>query len=417
MDLKGDGLCQMRRGSPVTSGDLRCNLIGFLLVNNLIMNSSGTRTFWKPLPDSSEGLASQQILKLSGYINFVLKGVHYQSSGNRWQKIFGGSDKITLTSQITYQNGSDTISAAMVQDVRTVDANRATYLGIGRSVALKVPADGDGLEFRTQISAVHDDKFQTILSLLNADEYRKPLELAAPIIGQILTISSLIKKATTTTSTTKLEASYPGIISQEATPNPLETNKLLVGYLILLSSTDADEQNLDQVDSAKLAVTEDGLRYNGKPVKSTYIICSVSVDGVRGLNTKAPWYRKLQDAERKLDDLFTVPESKRQKVYEESIGLWSQGTALLDDDPMYIPQERSNIKKERFLKLTQLHSERVGGKTYFGGSPNQKAGRFIPRGLVGIVDFANENFGDIEASVRHYSSVLERNGMVLNWND
>lgn len=378
------------------------------------MNSFGTRTFWKPLPGNPTATAAQ-ILKLSGYINIVLHAVHYRSVGTFWQKLLGGSDKITLTSQVTYQNSENSIAAAMVQDIRTVKANKETHLGIRRNLALKVPAAADGLELRIQLVAIHDDKFETILSLLNTDEFRKPLELAAPVVGQIVTISSLIKKATTTKATSKLETSYPGIISQAASSNPLDSGELLKGYLILLSANDDAVENLDEIEAAKLQVVDGALRYNGKAVKSTYAVCSISLDEVRGLDIKAAWYRKFQEAERKLEDLRTVSESKRKKIYEESLALWGQGCALLDDDNTYIPAERKQIKEERFQFIFDLYSTLVGGAQHFGGSGNQRVVRFLPPALADLVEFRNESFPELRSNVLAYSNALKRCGLSLNW--
>jgi len=46
----------------------------------------------------------------------------------------------------------------------------------------------------------------------------------------------------------RLEATYPGIIGQEPATQPLESNRLLAGYLILISANDDDEGILDKLE-------------------------------------------------------------------------------------------------------------------------------------------------------------------------
>jgi hypothetical protein len=382
------------------------------------MTSLGTRSFWKATSGTDDP-AKQQILKLSGYINIVLQAAHYRSNGNFWQRIFKGSDQITLTSQVTYQTGGETIAAAVVQDARTVKANRSHYLGVSRNVALKVPADADGLELRIEISAVEDDNVQAMLSLLNSEEYQKPLELAAPVIGQILTISSLVKKLTSKVDPQKrLEATYPGIISSDSDPHPLQHNKLLTGYLILISATDDEERLLDTIDTSKLSVLGDGLKYENKPIQNTYIIFNISVDSVRGINPKAAWYQKFQEAIRKLDDLYIKEEDKWEGIYNESLSLWHQGSAMIDGDPMYIPNEKGNIKRANLGDIKRLYNEWVEknqGKSFAGVSEAQKVSSFLPTAIATSIDFADETVAEFARNIEAYSSDLAGAGLTLSW--
>jgi len=382
------------------------------------MVSLGTRSFWKPTSGIDDP-AKQQIIKLSGYINIVLQAAHYRSNGNFWQRIFGGSDQITLTSQVTYQTGGDTIAAAVVQDARTVKANRSHYLGVGRNVALKVPADADGLELRVEISAVEDDKLQAMLSFLNTEEYQKPLELAAPVVGQILAISSLVKKLTSKIAPQKrLEATYPGIISSAPDPLPLQNSKLLAGYLILISSSDDDERILDAIDTSKLSVLGDGLKYGNQPVQNTYIIYNISVDSVRGITPKSAWYQKFQEAVRKLDDLYTKEEEKWEGVYGEAISLSQQGGAILDSDPMYIPSEKVNLKRANLGEIKRLYDEwmdKSRGQSFAGTSGEQKLSSFLPAAMAASIDFADETVAEFSRNIESYSSALADAGLTLSW--
>jgi hypothetical protein len=380
------------------------------------MASLGTRTFWKP---TSVKEPARQILKFSGYINIVLQAAHYRANGSFWQRIFGGSDQIALTSQVTYQSSGEAIAAAAVQDARPVEANRSHYLGVSRKIALKVPATADGLELSVEISAVQDYKLQAMFSLLSSEEFKQPLELAAPVVGQVLTISSLIKKLTSNIQPQKrLEATYPGIISSDPDPLPLENSKLLTGYLILISANDDDEHILDTIDASKLSVLGDGLKYQNRPVQNTYIIYNISVDAVRGVNPKATWYQKFQEAIRKLDDLYIKDEDKWEGIYGESLSLWQQGGAILEGDPMYIPSEKVSIKKSSFAEIRQLYEACVkssSGPSFAGISDAQKVGDFLPAVVAKSIDFADETVAEFSRAVEMYSSDLADAGLTLSW--
>src|SRR5215475_14486367 len=173
----------------------------------------GTRVYWKP--SSGSAGAPEQILKNSGYVSIVLQAVQYKADGNFWQRHFGGSDKITVSTQMTWENGSDSKTAAAIQDFRKISVPSVNLLAIGRNVVLKVPAVADGIEMKANISAIHDDNLGKTLQLLNSDEFKQPLQLAPVVVGQVLTIASLVKKTFTDVDPTEaLAATYPGIISE-----------------------------------------------------------------------------------------------------------------------------------------------------------------------------------------------------------
>lgn len=378
----------------------------------------GTRRFWKPLPGASK-LEDEQILKLGGYISIVLQAVHYRANGNFWQSIFGGSDRITLTSQLTYQAGNDAITAAAIQDVRKVKVDASHYLAIARNVALKIPASADGLELKVDISAIEDDNLETAITLLNSDEYRKPLELAAPVVGQIIAISSLVKKVFTQAAPKKrLEAIFPAVISQQKTAQPVENNRLMKGHLILVYENDDDESILDNLDITKLDVSGDKLTYNNRPLQSTYIVYNISAEPVRGLSTNVGWYRKFQAASAKLDEIEINPEEKWQDIYNQALGLWSQASAMLDEDVMYIPDEQRLIKKERLNEIKKVYKEKteaITGPAAAGALEFQKIGSILPESIAISTDFADEPVKNLEISAKEYLNKLDDAGLRLDW--
>ena len=154
----------------------------------------GTKKFWKPSVGASATQRENQILKNAGYINLQLRTVNYMSVGNFWQTTFGGKDNIALATTLKYQSGVESIEATSVQDVREVKVNKNYNLGLQRNIAVKIPANADAIAIEVKMTAVKNDSLQAKFDMLNQPEYQSALQLAPTVVGQVLTITSLVKK-------------------------------------------------------------------------------------------------------------------------------------------------------------------------------------------------------------------------------
>lgn len=210
----------------------------------------GTKKFWKPSVGSSITQKENQILKNAGYINLQLRTVNYMSVGDFWQNTFGGKDNIALATTLKYQSGNDSIEAISVQDIREVKANKNYNLGLQRNIAVKIPANADAIAIEVKMIAVKNDSLQAKFDMLNQPEYQSALQLAPAVVGQVLTITSLVKKLfTESDSNAQIEASYAGIISSQQEDNPVSNGKFTRGLLIMISTNDGDQFN--NVDESK----------------------------------------------------------------------------------------------------------------------------------------------------------------------
>ncbi len=319
----------------------------------------GTRVYWKN-SDPNGGSVPVQILKNSGYINVVLQAVQYKATGNWWQQTFGGSDKITVSTQVTWESGSTPKVAAAIQDFRKVSVPSVNSLAIGRNIVLKVPAAADGIELQVSISAVSDDGLGRTLQLLNSDEFKQPLQLAPVVVGQALMIANLVKKVFTNTDPSEvLTASYPGIISDENTANPVANSRLVQGYIIVIVKQDDDDQ-LD-FNPDKLTVTGNGLLSDGRPIANTYMVYNVTFDKWRGRDTSAAWSKKFDQASTKADELvFSMPDQK-QNIISAAYDLLKAGSALLDIDESYTSDEKARLKRAALQELKDKISDNTGG--------------------------------------------------------
>jgi hypothetical protein len=317
------------------------------------MATLGTRKFWRPFSDAQGDAAASQILKNSGYISITLHSVCYNSNSNFWQRTFGGVDKIALSSSITYKASDRTIEAKSIQDQRTVRANQTHNLGLSRLVALKVPTTADGLELNINLTAVREDNFEAGLNLLNSDEFQLPLQLGPMSIGQILSITGVVKKVFSGIDTSGvLEATYAGIINRDQVTNPVQKESLVPGYLMMIASQGPNDTFLQNLDAAKLSIDGYDLKYDGRDVTNTYVTYIVTLDKLKGIDEHSLWNKKYIEAVGKLDELYqTFDDDSKQRVWEEALKLWIDGNALLSADETFLVSEKNKIKS---LKMKQM---------------------------------------------------------------
>jgi len=367
-------------------------------------NLQGTRVYWRPSTTTSSAVPPQ-ILKNSGYISVVLQAVQYKAGGTFWQRLFGGKDKVTVSTQVVWESGSDSKTAAAIQDFRKVSVPSVNSLAIGRNVVLKVPAAADGIELKVSIGAIQDDNLGRTLQLLNSDEFKQPLQLAPVAVGQALTIASLVKKAFTDTDPADvLAASYPGIISESATLDPVNNNRLVEGYIILIVKQDKEDQ-LD-FDPTEISVSGNGLLVAGRPIANTYMVYNVSFDKWRGRDVASSWSKKFDQASTKVDELMFATAEQRAAIINSAFDLLKAASALLDDDVTYITAEKTNLKKAAILE--------VQGKIDSNAAPPARAStasRSLSQSVAELsaeLSLASLEFAgaDVRADVARYSSEL-----------
>lgn len=315
----------------------------------------GTKKFWRPSLGASSTQKENQILKNGGYINLQLRTVNYMSSGNFWQRTFGGKDNIALATTLKYQSGVDSIEATSVQDVREVKVNKNYILGLQRNIAVKIPANADAIEIEVKMTAVKSDSLQAKFDMLNQPEYQSALQLAPTVVGQVLTITSLVKKLFTDSDpSAQLEASYAGIISSHQEDHPVSNGKLTTGLLIMISTNDGEQFN--NVDESKFELRGDSLYYNNKQVENTYLVFNISFEQFKGDDEKSNWFKKYNDALNNLDKIqLTQDKNEISKIYSDSKTMWIEGNALIDADATYINKERIQIKNAAIASIQEKY--------------------------------------------------------------
>lgn len=324
------------------------------------MGILGTKKFHKTFNNESE--SENQVLKNKGYVSIILHSVHYNSKGTFWQKIFGGQDTIALTSTITYKSTNRTIEAKSVIDKRQVKANRNHTLGISKLIALKVPTTADGLELKINLTAVKDDNFDNALNLMNSDEFKKPLQISSIPVGEILSITNVVKKIFTGIENPSiLESTYAGVIANQKIDNPIQQERLSAGYLIMIANNEEDNEFLsNDLHIDKFSIEGDGLKYDGKIVTNTNIIYTITYAPLKGIDESSNWFKKYQLALAKLDDMLSLDfpsEEDKKEILNQSRKLWIEASAILSEDDTYISKEKNSIKATYFKKINERYKE------------------------------------------------------------
>ncbi|WP_343614046.1 hypothetical protein [Flavobacterium sp.] len=324
------------------------------------MTVIGTKKFWKPAPGASASQTENQILKNTGYFNIQLFSFNYMSKGDFFQNTFGGKNNIALSTTLKFDSGTTSIEAASIQDVRKVPTGNNFNQGLQRNIAVKVPANADAISLEVKITEVKTDNLQTKFDMLNKPEFQAGLQLAPVVVGQLITVTSLVKKLFTDSDPkAQLEASFAGIISNESEASPVQNGKLTKGMLIIIATNDGPD--FTGSDETKFSLKGDQLYYNNKVVENTYVLFNITFEALKGISEKSNWSRRYNDALSYLDKIVALEDKTEiEKIFKDSKDMWIEANALLNADDSYIDGEKSSIKalmitkiREKYNKLTK----------------------------------------------------------------
>jgi hypothetical protein len=344
-----------------------------------------------------------------------LKGAHYRSNGNLWQKIFGGSNKVSLSTQVSHIVASSTAGAsnatsASIEEMRDIKVGQPYYFGSGREVALDLPTDCDAIEMTVTMSAVQSDNLSGALSILNSGELKSTLQLASPALSESLAIANVVKKLLTNTNPqNSLQADFAGRVSVNPSDDPVRDFCLVQGTLILIYRESEGDTSLDDLDPSKLTAEGDGLKYDGQAVQNTYVMFQVSFTELRGEDPSAQWFSSFSAAEQTLDGLVTAStDADKQKLWAAAYATYQQAVKLLFADPTYTQYQAKGIAATRLAALQQKY-------TNASGQPKSPA----PAGAPQLLTLHQESFlggvltGDPKAVAKEYLAKLSRSSVSL----
>jgi hypothetical protein len=314
------------------------------------------------IPNDGVDPKSSQILNGGGYVTINLRGAHYSSKGNLWEKIFGGTDKVVLSTQVTHTVSGKGVSSASIEEMRQVKVNHPYYFGSGREIALNLPTDCDAIEMGIVMSAVQNDNLSGALNILNSGELKSTLSLAPPALTEAITIAGVVKKLLTNTNPqNSLQGDFSGRISVSPSNNPIRDYCLAQGTIILIYRESADDTSLDDLDPDKLTVEGDGLKYDGRPVQNTYAMFQVSFTDLRGEDPSSQWYALFSAADQMLDGLDTAAsDTDKQKLWAAAYADYQQGTKALAADATYTKYQVKGIAATHLAELKKKYVDSTG---------------------------------------------------------
>lgn len=255
------------------------------------------------------------------------------------------------------------------------------------------------------MTAVKTDLLQVKFDMLNQPDYQPALQLTPTVVGQLLTVTSLVKKLFSETDPkVALEAGFAGIISLMAEDQPVANGKLTRGMLIMISTNEGDK--FENVDESKFELKGDTLYYENKQVENTYLVFNIGFDPLKGDDEKSNWFKKYNEALTNLDKMINytvgVPdkdsEAEIARILKASIDMWMAGNTLLDADDTYIHLEKIKIKNAAFSAV------------------KQKYGMYMPSGVMAAtlkeVDTLKSIVGDFNLKV--IEEALPETGSFIN---
>jgi hypothetical protein len=308
------------------------------------MPNLGIKTFWKNVTGSPSDQGPNQILKNECYINIKLQCVNYKSEGTWWQKRFGGTDNIVLTTTLNYKAGPETIEATSVQNRKKIKINQSSNLAVNKIIGEKIPSTADSIALEVKMSALKNDKLQERFDMLNKTEYQTALQLAPKALGQVLTITSLVKNLLTDSDLQpQIEASYAGIISSGRETEPIVNGNLTRGMLIFIATD--EENSYSKVNVNNFELKGLNLYYNNNEVTNTYSVFIISTDDLRGSDQNSNWFKKYAIAVRTLDKIRQANNpTEKENILKDAIAIWNEGNILLDADTNYLDKEKTQIR-------------------------------------------------------------------------
>jgi hypothetical protein len=305
-------------------------------------NLLGSKKIWQSFNNLSE--KDNQILRNSGYITIMLVSVTYASENNFLQKILSGTDKVALSTSVIYGVGTDAIESTAVQDITEVRSGKTYLLGKERILAEKIPANANSLSINIKLTAVKDDLLKAKFEMLNKPEYQSGLKLLPGVVGQVLTITSLVRGLFSDSSDQPyLEGNFAGTIAQDSNDQPVSKGELTQGLLFMINSD--NNNNFATASGNDFFLDGNTLLYKNKPILNTNVVLRVTFDKNKGENEQANWSKKYRAAISSLDKLeLLVEKDEEDKIKKDAINTWIEGNALLDTDDTYINAEKLKIK-------------------------------------------------------------------------
>lgn len=399
------------------------------------MNILGTRNIWKSRSSTSnKSEKDSQILKNKGYISVFIEKVFYNAAPTFFQNIFGGKDKVAITTTVIYKTpGQPDIEAKIVLGSTSVNAKYPSILSKSSQIALNVPSQAEGLELKTTITSIKKDNFERTIDLLSDESFQTPLQLDPVGVGQVLTIAKMVRRIFLVDETrAELEGSYAGLIGTEAMEQPVENNRLADGYLIMISNMDKNNDFWNNFDPELLTYEGKELKYNGEKVTLTHIIYSIHSIPARGINEQSVWAKQYQTAVGMLDDLMTVfTRDEQQNILKKALEEWKKGTLLLDKDNTYIQAEKNFIKQQKYMEILKTFKQYSSESPLLnmdtveltrsllgkGGnrvvSPADEEEREVPRSINldgPSLSFEDQLMEEMERNVKEYEALLEESG-------
>jgi hypothetical protein len=317
-------------------------------------NSSGgfgTRIYF--IPNNGSDPKSAQVLKGSGYVTINLKGAHYRSEGNLWQQIFGGSDQVVLSTQVTRTSGSSSVASQSIEEMREIKTGTPYYFGSGRAIALNIPADCDSIDIAVTMSAVKNDRLGGALNILNSGELKETLQMTPAGVSSAIAVAGIVKKLLSNTDPqSTLQGDYAGRLSTAPSDDPVRDFCLVEGTIILLYRESADDTTLDDLDPAKLTTDGDGLKYAGAAIQNTYAMFQISYEELRGEDPAAQWHSIFSTADQILDGVVTAAsDAEKQNLWTSAYATYQQAAKLLLSDPTYTMYEATGLAATHLKSL------------------------------------------------------------------
>jgi hypothetical protein len=353
------------------------------------------------------------IVKNECYFNVVFLGGNYYGRGNFLQRIFGGRDEVTLFSSLRLQPDGLVIPTTeepnIVLDKRAIRPGHITNIPMQLNMLVKIPAYMDSIGFGFKVATTkRSDNFSLALDVLNDATNKSVIETFIPTaVGKALGVGKVAKDIFDKIDSVNNRELIQLVVNDFIIPSQATSagnNIFQEGYLvifvmneeepeesdtenekdekILLESENGEVTELKEADTVFVDVDElereetrrdpvtpasitnveydeasKVLKVNGKVARNTYLVIKINREETNNETVVKKWSEKFRGAVNTLANEFEKTKEKLTVLMPKVRELFTEASALLNEDGSFIMKDKTKILQEYRQKITEEQSK------------------------------------------------------------
>jgi hypothetical protein len=328
-------------------------LFGLLVASVASCQQSSAGDIWRWIPfDASVAAKDAAIARNAQYVSIKIEAAHVSYKSGFLENI----KQIVVSSSVSFDLGNQKVQALNVNRTWQKSGKSDDNIPVNDLLAVLSPASPNSVSIKMSFNGIGEDRFKGVFDALSSTDVKTALSLSPAVIAQSSLATSIAQKflaSPYTSSNPKdvLSMSQGFVIYPDRDADRVDS--LRQGYIVVISGSENKSADLNKL----ISLGADALRFDTGShllqVKqadgswqqftgNSYVVLSVTVDAIRGIDENSAWFKKFSEADRTTENLLTGDTA--EKVKKNALGLWQEGSTLLSADSNYIETERKSIR-------------------------------------------------------------------------